>query len=30
MLKDDDLNKVLADIVMDHLAGNTWRVIDCS
>lgn len=30
MLKDDDLNKVLADIVMDHLAGNSWRVIDCS
>lgn len=26
MLKDDDMNRLLADIVSDHLKGDDWRV----
>lgn len=27
MLKDDDMNRLIADVVRDHLAGKTWQVI---
>lgn len=27
MVKDDELNTVLADVVRDHLAGRTWDVL---
>lgn len=27
MMKDEDMNRLLADIVRDHLAGSDWRVV---
>jgi hypothetical protein len=27
MLKDDELNRLLADVVRDHLNGDDWRVV---